>query len=1091
MDGEWSDYSWSGNEVERASGRLTARLRSGLGRRAVWSGVRGRWREMVEEKWGIPPPLPCLHPKPLTRTSTRTGSDESAPLATPYDDLPLPGGKAAGRQSYAHDDVQIRAPSSSSSHREPVRIWPSQDADDGAYFARPPGPRQARQIAPSSAPGAALGRRGTTKDLIGRFESMEDAPGVRRSRAGAGATDGGGERERTVTKDKGRSPIRQSFRNLMSVFKKSKPAQRSETPATPSSSLALPGTRYREGSPSSAATPSPSPHASTSPTKPSLTLQIPSLAQTDPRNCASPVSAHTGKQGTLLYLAHTPSSGAASVPPVWLACAAQLHTTHILVSWGTQGGNPASRLVPFGACTDVRSLAHSELAEEERALLPTRGVGTRAELKVFELLFEGRAREKFAAEGVPERASWVSAIWDAVLLAQENRVRSPAPSEHTYKSLMVPAPKPTAAPEPHIHSPKPSKCESPATVSRLSQASTSSANRALPALPPDPVTATERPVLPRLNLRDLPPVQVRQLSLPSGLSPLPAPPVTPTSIRGSSAFLSTPDSPSRTQSPSIRNLDQRSVVKQRLAQIQHAAAETRAASSSPISPSTRRWELRDSPRMLRMESRTGSAAASILNSYADAYPRTEVESPRSMFSGGLTTRPPSLEGSPPPRISAEETRGAASQIRSALEGLAEPLPQSFKSPTPPPQSLQDAPLDSGNKTSLDVIREGVEGLRGRSVTDSTNIVNVRTNVDEVLTEVRRLRSAEGGTGALVTAKLDEVQVDIKGDLSRLQGLMENLKNAGTTPDVAELHGKLDGLLRLCQNKNGETGETLAATTELAEVVTLLKDAEEQRVTQMEQQTDSIRYLNQLNTWLEAFVNHGTSQIEGVAVGVQQLCQTLGPVSELQDIPQDGEAPPGNLLSDIRRLLVQHQERDEHTATLHTSVNGLVAAVQEDMRRNAEARNQITTESVTGMIDRQRMDQERMLKSMATELTNEIRGERLRFVEAMQEATAINVQTHVEEFKKELTREVMLMTQEVTRLQRERQGLEQQIADLFAFYAKQQQAGKIIDGGRMPGAVQAMLAPQQPIALKPGDILPSQTMYRRPLPSPAPSPTRYR
>lgn len=50
MDGEWSDYSWSGNEVERASGRLTTRLRSGLGRRAVWSGVRGRWREMAEEK---------------------------------------------------------------------------------------------------------------------------------------------------------------------------------------------------------------------------------------------------------------------------------------------------------------------------------------------------------------------------------------------------------------------------------------------------------------------------------------------------------------------------------------------------------------------------------------------------------------------------------------------------------------------------------------------------------------------------------------------------------------------------------------------------------------------------------------------------------------------------------------------------------------------------------------------------------------------------------------------------------------------------------------------------------------------------------
>ena len=43
---------------------------------------------------------------------------------------------------------------------------------------------------------------------------------------------------------------------------------------------------------------------------------------------------------------------------------------------------------------------------------------------------------------------------------------------------------------------------------------------------------------------------------------------------------------------------------------------------------------------------------------------------------------------------------------------------------------------------------------------------------------------------------------------------------------------------------------------------------------------------------------------------------------------------------------------------------------------------------------------------------------------------------MEEFKKELSREVLLMTNEVSRLQRERQSLEHQIAELFAFYAKQ-------------------------------------------------------
>ena len=44
-----------------------------------------------------------------------------------------------------------------------------------------------------------------------------------------------------------------------------------------------------------------------------------------------------------------------------------------------------------------------------------------------------------------------------------------------------------------------------------------------------------------------------------------------------------------------------------------------------------------------------------------------------------------------------------------------------------------------------------------------------------------------------------------------------------------------------------------------------------------------------------------------------------------------------------------------------------------------------------MIDRQRQEQEAMLRNIAEELSNDIRGERLRFVEAMKEATAINVQ----------------------------------------------------------------------------------------------------
>ncbi|KAI0665931.1 hypothetical protein C8Q78DRAFT_1198711 [Trametes maxima] len=1062
----------------------------------------------------------------VTRRSTASGSDASAALITPYDDLPF---NVSGKAGPGATGVRIRSPSDESPGQPNLGIRRGHIegghglADDHeSYFALPSG----RDAACPSG----LNRRGTTRELVGRFESMGGSSAPQQSRRAPNApasTSTNTER----AKEKGRSPIRQSFRNLLSVFKKSKPAQkeRSLSP-TPAPSLVLSGTRYRPGGGS----PSTTREGPPTPSKPSLTLQIPpsDLPGTDPRNCISPVSAHTGKQGPLLYLSRVPTSRSqaqsdSDVPAVWMACLAQLHTTHILVSWPSAGGHPTSRLVPFAACADVRSLAPGDLDETERALLP----GAPGEMRVFELLFEGRAREKFAAESVAERAGWVSAIWDAVLLAQENRVRSPAVSESMYPSSPV-GPAPSAA---HSQVTEPPKVDTLRT-SRISQVSASSVDRALPAIPNQ---TPEKPTLSRLNIRDLLPVQTRQSSLPSGLSPLPAPPVTPTSVRGSS-FLS-PGSPSRPQSPSIRNLDQRSVVKQRLAQIQQSEA---ARPASPVSPSTRRWELKDSPRMRRQD----SGAASIINSYA----RTETGSPRSACSGGLTTRPPSLLGSPPPCNSAfrrsgqdtnsqllglpprsdtlfspasmysddgntgqgEAQESAAPQVRLALDVLADPPPQSVVPSGP--ESSSDEPFDGPSKPAMEDIRASIDALRGRAATDSTNIVSIRTKVDEVLTEVRRLHTPEGADGtSAVTNKLQQVEAGVKEDMAKLQGLLEGLRGAngdtvqggatGVTPNVADLHEKLDNLLRLCQARiDGEgsdssSPEARASTNELVEVIGLLKDAEEQRVTQMEQQTDSIRYLNELNNWLEAFVNHGTSQIEGVAAGVQQLRKELGPVPELQDTPEEGDAPPaGSLLSDIRRFLVQHKEREENTTVLHNSVNGLMAAVQEDLRRNAEARNLLTTESVIGMIDRQRADQERMLKALATELSNDIRGERLRFVEAMKEATAINVQIHVEEFKKELTREVMLMTQEVTRLQRERQGLEQQIADLFAFYAKQKQAGKVVDGGRMP-VQQRPLTTQSVLSVMPGDIIPlggmahqtSQPAYRRPLPSPAPSPTRSR
>ena len=49
------------------------------------------------------------------------------------------------------------------------------------------------------------------------------------------------------------------------------------------------------------------------------------------------------------------------------------------------------------------------------------------------------------------------------------------------------------------------------------------------------------------------------------------------------------------------------------------------------------------------------------------------------------------------------------------------------------------------------------------------------------------------------------------------------------------------------------------------------------------------------------------------------------------------------------------------------------------------------ERVMLALEQQRQQQELLLRALATDLTTEIRGERIRFVEAMQQATSVNVQ----------------------------------------------------------------------------------------------------
>lgn len=310
-------------------------------------------------------------PQPTTRASSRTA------VASPIED------------NFSLDRYGRNNSSKVSKFRENIlevqeletHIIPEPEPYD-SYLSRP---------SESISDPPSLVRQRTTKELIGRYESLDrsvksqgEPSGFEFPKRSSGAvTD-------NEKKGKGRSPIRQSFRNLLSVFSKKGLGRLGKD----NSSLCVP----EERSDVALEVKKPSPlHINTAPTTP-LTVET-----TPEVTCMTPLDLHSGE---LLHLCHPETSDSL---PVWTACDVALHPSHILITWRTNHGNPSTSIITFDRCTDVRSLGLRDLSPDERGLLPSDPNG--GEFQPFELLFEGRERQRFAATSVKERAGWVGAIW--------------------------------------------------------------------------------------------------------------------------------------------------------------------------------------------------------------------------------------------------------------------------------------------------------------------------------------------------------------------------------------------------------------------------------------------------------------------------------------------------------------------------------------------------------------------------------------------------------------------------------------------------------------------------------------------------------
>ncbi|KAG8903002.1 hypothetical protein FRB99_003835 [Tulasnella sp. 403] len=371
------------------------------------------------------------------------------------------------------------------------------------------------------------------------------------------------------------------------------------------------------------------------------------------------------------------------------------------------------------------------------------------------------------------------------------------------------------------------------------------------------------------------------------------------------------------------------------------------------------------------------------------------------------------------------------------------------------------------------------------------------------------------------------------DLSSLHEKLDALastRDASSGPDVEGIKEKVDSLVALCQElaskfegisqpqavkpeETAEGGGEKPKAPDFAELLEHLK----------EDQTERERYYTDLNGWLESNATQTGTQYHAIATQLQHLSQALAPMAPLPvadnvqgeadgDKPETGvkdagtseqpAAPPrGTILQDIRQALVENNNRNRTNDNFLAAANHLIGAA------NAERQNLVT------MIAAEREENVRLLSQFAERITMEIRGQKHSFVDAMEKATALNVEGQLRELKTQISGQLFEMAKGVERLLEERKVLEHQIAELLTFKSRFANTNGVYLPVPAPGSPQgptyAPIAPQPPAHrlsiqasptqrypdhLHPGpDPLPpsaaEETNARRPLPTPSPGPRR--
>lgn len=613
---------------------------------------------------------------------------------------------------------------------------------------------------------------------------------------------------------KDKSPLRRSFQNVVTAFKKGARAigsrRDSESPVLRPVSGGLPSRRVDTTSLYNA-------EYSGQPSRP------PTPPPKGP--CLS---------GKLLYLSTDPMDS------VWRPCAATMGLTSISLCHSQAPNRISSSGISLLQCIEVRS---SQFDSKYLLDWTSIGISHVEDLRAFELIYDGKPTERFACFTTQERATWIDTIWytfisqifcvvhhvdpilrDAIislhgstrkmniLLGQGDRALDFQPFEDAVQPISVlPQGDPSQRRAEPAHN-----ISNPPQGSRSHEFPPMEVVRPLSHLPP---------ALPLKNFNDRGPRPLSQASTVVTNHRLLPPLVIANgcpSLSTSSGTTSSDTSHLRSRSPSIANLDSLSVVKQRLAQIQSPTKDT------GMPPPTAFSRL-PSPQKLKVPKQddvTPLSAYDANNNILDYYRGQGNDEDRYSGEAVLITAqdiPRQQDCVPVIDINVSRRNGdcdAAVQI----SGL-------------PPYSMRTKEIVSGSQPRT---------FANNTDTSQHLLEAINAKLDGLSNQPSE-RDAQSSKMLLSLAQ--QLDSSRREQIAKLDNILTAATSSTAAPQIqnsSAILNKLDTLIETQRNAPLQTDDP-TKHAQLEQLVGLLRADITDRASQIHQQADSVRYLNELNS----------------------------------------------------------------------------------------------------------------------------------------------------------------------------------------------------------------------------------------------------